>query len=110
MLLNIQYKRSFNFKMSFWCLQFSQKNEQKQLRYHSSKVKFFHSIFGRIEDTKKDISKLTDLYYGSNKSTGKETGKTHLCALRCFCLLEFLYGCCTTLLLPAVVQLMHTAL
>ena len=22
-------------------------------------------------------------YYGSNKSTGKETGKTHLCALYC---------------------------
>ena len=31
------------------------KNERKQfdLRYHSSKVKFFCSLFGRIEDTKK---------------------------------------------------------
>ena len=40
------------------------KNERKQvnLRYHSSRVDFFCSFFGRIEDTKKDISKLTDLY------------------------------------------------
>jgi hypothetical protein len=29
------------------------------LRYHSIKVEFFYSFFGRIEDTKK---KLTDLY------------------------------------------------
>ena len=37
-----------------WCLQFS-KNERKQvdLRYLSSKVEFFRSFFGRIEDTKK---------------------------------------------------------
>ena len=36
--------------MSFWCLQFLPKNEQKQvdLRYHSSKVKFICSFFGRI--------------------------------------------------------------
>ena len=27
-------------------------------------------------------------YYGSNKSTGKETGKTHLCALHCRTLFE----------------------
>ena len=32
-----------------------------RLKYHSSKVEFFCSFFGRIEDTKKDISKLTDL-------------------------------------------------
>ena len=33
--------------MSFWCLQFSQKTEQKQfdLRYHSSKVEFFSFVF-----------------------------------------------------------------
>ena len=54
--------------MSFWCLQFSQKtNENKiDLRYHSSKVKFFRSFFWKIEDTEKDISKLIDLY---NKCT-----------------------------------------
>ena len=36
--------------ISFWCLQFHPKNEQKQvdLRYHSSKVKFICSFFGRI--------------------------------------------------------------
>ena len=35
--------------MVFWCLRFSPKNEQKQvdLRYHSSKVEFLHSFFGR---------------------------------------------------------------
>ena len=34
--------------MVFWCLRFPPKNERKQvdLRYHSSKVKFFHSFFG----------------------------------------------------------------
>ena len=36
------------------------KNERKQfdLRYFSSKVEFFRSFFGRIEDYKKDISKF----------------------------------------------------
>ena len=36
--------------MSFWCLQFLPKNEQKQvdLRYHNSKVEFIRSFFGRI--------------------------------------------------------------
>ena len=33
---------------------------------HSGKVEFFRSFFGRIEDTKKDISKLTDLYLGTD--------------------------------------------
>ena len=41
--------------MSFWCLQFPPKNEQKKkqvdLRYHSSKVEFVRSFFGGIEDT-----------------------------------------------------------
>ena len=38
------------------------KNERKQfdLRYHNSKVEFFRSFFGRIEDTKKTFrNKLT---------------------------------------------------
>ena len=32
------------------------KNERKQfdLRYHSSKVELFRSVFGRIEDTKRN--------------------------------------------------------
>ena len=40
--------RSVNFEMSFWCLQFLPKNEQKQvdLRFHSSKVEFVCSFFG----------------------------------------------------------------
>ena len=38
--------------------------------------KQFRSFFGSNL-----LSKFTDLYYGSNKSTGKETGKTHLCAV-----------------------------
>ena len=40
--------RSLNFEMSFWCLQFPPKNEQKQvdLRIHSSKVEFVPSFFG----------------------------------------------------------------
>ena len=50
-------QRPINFEMSFWCLQFLPKNERKQvnLRYHSSKVEFFRSIFGRVEDTKKSF-------------------------------------------------------
>ena len=41
--------------MSFWCLQFSQKNKQKQfdVRYHSSKVEFFRLFFGRIKIPKR---------------------------------------------------------
>ena len=47
--------------MVFWYLQFLQKTNENNLRYHSSQVEFFRSFFGRIEDTIKDISKLTDL-------------------------------------------------
>ena len=37
------------------CLQFSKKTEHKKfdLRYHSSKVEFFRSFFGRIDNNKK---------------------------------------------------------
>ena len=40
--------RSLNFEMSFWCLQFHPKNEQKQvnLRFHSSKAEFVRSFCG----------------------------------------------------------------
>ena len=40
--------------MVFWCLQFSPKNERKQvdLRYHSSKVEFLRSFLEEIEDIK----------------------------------------------------------
>ena len=49
--------------LSFWCLQFLPKNEWKQvdLRYHSSKVKFIRSFFGRIIGLNKIISNLSDL-------------------------------------------------
>ena len=41
--------------MFFWCLQFLPKNERKQvnLRYHSSKVEFVCSFFGRNVSLKK---------------------------------------------------------
>ena len=43
--------------MTFWCLQFLPKNERKQvdLMYHSSKVEFIRSIFGRIVGLKKSF-------------------------------------------------------
>ena len=46
---------SVYFKMSFLVSSIIPKIERKQfdLRYHSSKVEFFCSFFGRIEDTKK---------------------------------------------------------
>ena len=49
--------------MSFGCFQFLPNNEQKQvdLRYHSSKVEFFRSFFGRIEDTRVLLESI-DLY------------------------------------------------
>ena len=52
-------------KCLFVVFNFSQKNERKQvaLRYHSSKVEFFCSFFGRIEDYQKVPLKLTDLQY-----------------------------------------------
>ena len=44
-------------KFLFGVFNFSPINERKQfdLRYHSSKVKFFRSLFGRIEDTTKSF-------------------------------------------------------
>ena len=41
--------------MYFWCLQFPPKNERKQvnLRFHSSKVEFIRSFFGRNVGLKK---------------------------------------------------------
>ena len=49
--------RSLNFEMSFWCLQFPPKNEQKQvdLRFHSSKVEFVRLFFGGNVDLKKSF-------------------------------------------------------
>ena len=47
--------------MSFWCLKFLPKNEQKQVnlryhsRYHSSKVEFVRSFFGKNVDLKKSF-------------------------------------------------------
>ena len=43
--------------MSFWCLQFYPKNERKQvdLRYHSCKVEFVRSFFGRQVSLKKQF-------------------------------------------------------
>ena len=43
--------------MVFWCLRFLPKNERKQvdLRYHSSKVEFVDSFFGRIVGLKKSL-------------------------------------------------------
>jgi len=50
--------------MSFWCLQFPPKNEQKQLdmRFHISKVEFVCSFFGGNVSLKKMVSTLSDLY------------------------------------------------
>ena len=44
--------RSVNFEMSFWCHQFLQENEGKQvdLRFHSSKVELVRSLIG-LEET-----------------------------------------------------------
>ena len=43
--------------MSFWCLQFLPKNEQKQvdLRFHSSKVELVRSFSGRNVSLKKSF-------------------------------------------------------
>ena len=48
-ILNCTYQRLVNFDIVLLCLQFPPKNEQKQvdLRYHSSKVEFVCSFFGR---------------------------------------------------------------
>ena len=60
--------------MSFWCLQFLTKNERKQvdLRFHSSKVEFVRSFFGRNVGLKKSFrlcltfSKMITLYVSAN--------------------------------------------
>ena len=48
---------------------------------HGKQIKFVRLFFGRIYGSPICCLKLTDLYYGSNKSTGKEISRTHLCAL-----------------------------
>ena len=47
-LIFFKKERSVNFKMSFWCLQFPPKNEQKQvnLRFHSTVKLGFKELFG----------------------------------------------------------------
>ena len=57
-------KRSDNFEISFWCLQFPPKNQRKQvyLKFHSSKVEFLYSFFWRKCRLEKIISTLSDLY------------------------------------------------
>ena len=41
-----------------------------------------HLLFSQCTDVRLLVSFPVD-YYGSNKSTGKETGKMHLCAMAC---------------------------
>ena len=61
--------------------------EQIRLNYYDTSGRLvFVGFFGENCRHQKVISKLTDLYYDINKSTGKETGKTHLCALLCLML------------------------
>ena len=61
---NCLYKiLSVNFEVSSWCLQFSQKTNKNNSTWGTIVVKldFFVRFFGRIEDTKKHISELTDI-------------------------------------------------
>ena len=61
--ISVNIKRSVNFEMSFWYLQFSQKNNEiirLEPRYHGSKVAFFFFHFlGELKILKRQ-SKLTD--------------------------------------------------
>ena len=61
-----------NSKRTFWCLQFFQKDEQKQvdMRCHSTVVEFFRSFFGRIHDTN-FRNQLTFSNWVSRLETGK---------------------------------------
>ena len=56
--------------MSFWCLQFLPKYEQKQaiLRFHSSKVKFVCSFFGRNVGLKKSFRLCLTFRHYTEKS------------------------------------------
>ena len=65
------------------------KNELGNLNFYPILLgqNFFVRFFGRIEDTKKDISKLTDLYYkDKNSIVGFDTFQ-HL-----FLILQDVYG------------------
>ena len=67
-LRNVQYiaadKGQLISKCLFWSLQFSPKTNENNSSLGSIVLKSncFRSFGGRIEDTKKDISKLTELY------------------------------------------------
>ena len=66
---------------------FHKTNKKIQLEYYDTSGRLvFVRFFGENCRHQKVISKLTDLYYDINKSTGKQTGKTHLCALLCLML------------------------
>ena len=72
-----QYKGQKISKGLFGVLQFSQKTNERIRR--SSKNEFVCSFFGRIQGYQKFFRNYLT-FTDSNKSTGKETGKTHLCA------------------------------
>ena len=55
--------------MSLWSHQFSEKINEKIWLYYDSTSSRIRSFFRRIEDTNKDITKLTDLYPESRLRT-----------------------------------------
>ena len=56
-MYNCTYLKVSKFRNVFWCLQFLPKNERKHvdLRFHSSKVEFICSFFGRNIGLKKSF-------------------------------------------------------
>ena len=64
--------------MSFCCFQFPPKNERKQvnLRYHSSKVEFVRSFFGRIIGLKKPFRLCLTFNSSSKNSVWKRLGSS----------------------------------
>ena len=67
--------------MLYWCLQFPPKNERKQvdLRYHSSKVEFVRSFFGRIVGLKKPLRLCLTFHWFTNNTSGV-LSPTDLCS------------------------------
>ena len=77
-LLKVRQSRN-----DFYKAMFLPKKRTNEFDYYDTSGRLVFFIFWKKFKTPKlkDVSKLTDLYYGSNKSTGKVTSKMHLCAL-----------------------------
>ena len=80
-LYEVKLKASKFKVLTFWC----------QWRYHDQISDIFHRNLPLHRGAFCQLSLWWSYYYGSNKSTRKETCKTHLCALHDLSIMTLIY-------------------